>query len=133
VSDFTRGEADTNPEGGLQLLRVVSVSPAGDGYGPEAEGVRGAWQRAADPGSGVGGQLVRVERSLVKYIGLGRAVSRAPASVDSPLVPVRTVFEEQRVLLTAREQDDQLSGVVRRIPGGADVGQQPGKASDRLP
>jgi len=81
----------------------------------------------------VGWQLVRVERSLVKYIGLGRAVSSATSSVDFPPVPVRTVFNEQRVLLTAREQDDQLSGVICRVSGGADVGQQLGKASDRLP
>jgi len=66
---------------------------------------------------------------MVQYISLGRSVSRASTSVDSPLESVRAVLEEQRVLLTACEQDDQLSGVVRRISGGSDMGQQPGKGN----
>jgi len=49
----------------VQLFRIVPVPSAGNGHGPEAEGVRGAWQRAADPGGGVGRQLVRMAGSLV--------------------------------------------------------------------
>ncbi|KAL4091059.1 hypothetical protein QTP88_025800 [Uroleucon formosanum] len=98
-----------------------------------SERVSGTQQRAADSESGVDRKLVHVAGSMVQYISLGRVVSLAPTSVDSPLEPVRAVLEEQQVLLTTCEQDDQLSGVVRRIPRGSDMGQQPGKGSDRLP
>jgi len=132
VPVVSRGEADIDPEGGMQLLRIVPVPQAGDGHGLEAKGVRGSRQCAADPGSSVGGQLVRVAGPREYVRGLHRSGPSAPASVDRRLAPVRAVFKERRILLVACEQDDQLSGIVRRILGGADVGQQPGQDGNRV-